>query len=156
MIKTETRGAQCSLSWAGGVLVVEAVGFLTTESATMIRMAVHAATRTRHAVKVVTDLRRAAVLVDWSALTEVGLCTPRIEPPTGILIDSSQALGAVRHANRMLAKGLTRVVFTDLADVLDWVEIPVPQLRPLASFQPATPQPQTSRPHRPEAPPQNG
>lgn len=112
----------------GGALLVQISGVLTRQAAFRVRSEVGQELEARPAVKVLVDMRRAALLLapsDLIALVADALVHP-MEAPIAWLVDGPQESTAWAYFTPLIDAGYTRAVFTSPEQAQAWVRLPVP------------------------------
>jgi hypothetical protein len=131
--------AKLAVSRAGGVLLVQVTGLLGRASCSSLINLVNTSLQQRPSVKALVDMRRAVSLLgprDLAEIAESALKGRRLNVATGFLVDPTFRTASQQHCMKMASGGHLRVTFTELSAALQWVELPVPQLRELREFLP--------------------
>lgn len=130
--------AKFAVHRAGGVLVMVVRGILTIDAARRLRQTAVQENEDRPAVKALLDLRAALLVASSQEVQEFGE-GPVVAVPVGLLVDPAQRKLLRNYTRAMELRGYARPLFTDVADALRWVEVPVPALLPLRQFHPRSP-----------------
>lgn len=128
--------ARLSAHRFGGLLLFRAAGLFNESAAQRLQALRRIELARRPAVKALLDLRRAVLLLTKSQLEVLDHGEPALA--TGLLVDPAYEAMVREYCWSAVTRGMTRLTFTDPSEALRWVEVPVPGLRPLRPFEPAS------------------